>query len=56
MNGLSSLPPLTFAQGIQVLEDALRASPSTIVVAEPFLFNLCKVPASTRNPVVNRPS
>ncbi|PSR82626.1 hypothetical protein PHLCEN_2v6059, partial [Hermanssonia centrifuga] len=26
--------------GIQVLEDALQASPSTIVVAEPFLFNL----------------
>ncbi|THG97246.1 hypothetical protein EW026_g4723 [Hermanssonia centrifuga] len=27
-------------EGIQVLEDALQASPSTIVVAEPFLFNL----------------
>ncbi|KAF7794258.1 hypothetical protein EIP86_005391 [Pleurotus ostreatoroseus] len=27
-------------EGIQIMEDALRASPSTIVVAEPFLFNL----------------
>ncbi|KAF9530442.1 hypothetical protein CPB83DRAFT_850931 [Crepidotus variabilis] len=26
--------------GIQVLEDALNASPSSVVVAEPFLFNL----------------
>lgn len=28
--------------GIDVLETALRTSPSTVVVAEPFLFNLCK--------------
>jgi len=27
-------------EGIDVLEKALRASPSTVVVAEPFLFNL----------------
>ncbi|KAI0343024.1 hypothetical protein BDW22DRAFT_1393758 [Trametopsis cervina] len=27
-------------EGIQILEDALKASPSTITVAEPFLFNL----------------
>lgn len=30
-------------QGIEVLETALRTSPSTIVVAEPFLFNLCEL-------------
>ena len=29
-------------QGIDVLEAALRASPATIVTAEPFLFNLCE--------------
>ncbi|KAI0741612.1 hypothetical protein C8Q80DRAFT_1110193 [Daedaleopsis nitida] len=27
-------------EGIEVLEDALRASPATIITAEPFLFNL----------------
>jgi len=27
-------------EGIDVLEAALRASPSSVVVAEPFLFNL----------------
>ena len=30
------------SQGVEVLEGALRASPATIVTAEPFLFNLCK--------------
>lgn len=30
-------------QGIDVLETALKASPSSVVVAEPFLFNLCKL-------------
>ena len=29
-------------QAIQVLEEALHASPATIVTAEPFLFNLCE--------------
>ena len=29
-------------QGIETLENALRASPATIVTAEPFLFNLCE--------------
>jgi len=29
-------------KGIEVLEHALRASPSSVVVAEPFLFNLCE--------------
>lgn len=29
-------------QAIDVLERALESSPSTVVVAEPFLFNLCK--------------
>lgn len=28
-------------EGIQVLEAALQASPSTLAMAEPFLFNLC---------------
>ena len=29
-------------QGIDVLEKSLKASPSSLVVVEPFLFNLCK--------------
>ena len=29
-------------QGIDVLEKSLKVSPSTLVVVEPFLFNLCK--------------
>jgi hypothetical protein len=29
-------------EAIEVLESALNASPSSVVVAEPFLFNLCK--------------
>ena len=28
-------------EGIEVLEAALEASPSTLAMAEPFLFNLC---------------
>jgi len=28
-------------EGIQVLEAAFEASPSTLAMAEPFLFNLC---------------
>jgi hypothetical protein len=28
-------------QGIEVLEAALHSSPSAVVVAEPYLFNLC---------------
>jgi hypothetical protein len=28
-------------EGIQVLEAAMEASPSTLAMAEPFLFNLC---------------
>lgn len=28
-------------EGIQVLETALESSPSTLAMAEPFLFNLC---------------
>jgi trafficking protein particle complex subunit 12 len=28
--------------GIEVLETALEASPSTLAMAEPFLFNLCE--------------
>lgn len=34
--------PTNPAKGIDVLEKALRHSPSSVVVAEPFLFNLCK--------------
>lgn len=33
-----------YMQGIEVLENALRTSPATIVTAEPSLFNLCKSP------------
>ncbi len=29
-------------EGIEVLEKALRDSPASVVVAEPFLFNLCE--------------
>jgi trafficking protein particle complex subunit 12 len=29
-------------EAIEVLESALKASPSSVVVAEPFLFNLCE--------------
>ena len=29
-------------QGIDVLEKSLKASPSSLVVVEPFLFNLCE--------------
>jgi hypothetical protein len=29
-------------KGIGILESALKASPSAVVVAEPLLFNLCK--------------
>jgi hypothetical protein len=29
-------------EGIEVLEAALEASPSTLAMAEPFLFNLCE--------------
>jgi len=32
---------LLISKAIEVLESALQASPSTVVVAEPFLFNLC---------------
>jgi hypothetical protein len=32
------------AQSIEMLETALKASPSSVVVVEPFLFNLCKLP------------
>jgi hypothetical protein len=28
-------------EGIEVLETALESSPSTLAMAEPFLFNLC---------------
>lgn len=31
-------------QGIEVLEAALQASPATLTMAEPFLFNLCAFP------------
>jgi trafficking protein particle complex subunit 12 len=29
-------------EGIEALEKALKTSPSSVVVAEPFLFNLCE--------------
>jgi trafficking protein particle complex subunit 12 len=32
-------------QGIEILETALATSPSSVVVAEPFLFNLCTPPS-----------
>ena len=32
---------LSILQGINVLETAFRGSPSTLAMAEPFLFNLC---------------
>ena len=31
----------TAIKGIAILESALKTSPATVVVAEPFLFNLC---------------
>ena len=39
-------------KGIEVLENALRTSPATIVTAEPFLFNLCAWPTSCTLPFV----
>ena len=38
-------------QGIDVLEKSLKASPSSLVVVEPFLFNLCKQALLTCNHV-----
>ncbi len=39
-------------EGIEVLETAFESSPSTLAMAEPFLFNLCtcfffKIPTGT---------
>lgn len=31
-------------EAIDVLETALKTSPSSVVIAEPFLFNLCEFP------------
>lgn len=43
---------LSPCQGIQILEDALHASPSTVVVAEPLLFNLGECSWSQRGTVI----
>lgn len=40
-----AVEPSLFAdpsKGIEALETALKASPASVVVAEPFLFNLCE--------------
>lgn len=37
----SGMASLTVRQGIDLLEAAMNTSPSSVVVAEPFLFNLC---------------
>ncbi|KAJ3533399.1 hypothetical protein NMY22_g7347 [Coprinellus aureogranulatus] len=37
---------------IEVLENALKSSPSAVVVAEPFLFNLCRFPIPSSDPSI----
>lgn len=39
-------------KGIAILEDALHTSPASVVVAEPFLFNLCTSVLHSSAPLV----
>lgn len=44
---LSFHSDLFLFKGIEVLEKALKSSPASVVIAEPFLFNLCECASSS---------